>query len=73
MPVLRYDERMKSKLDTDTTPAQKYRQFQTGLRQVLTVSKDELQRREKQYQDERATKPKRGPKPSSGLVSNDGD
>jgi hypothetical protein len=62
---MRYDERMKSKLDTDTTPAQKYRQFQDGLRQVLTVSKEELLRREKQYQDERKDKPKRGPKPNS--------
>jgi hypothetical protein len=60
-----YDERMKSKLDSGTTPAQKYRQFQGGLRQVLTVSKDELAKREKQYQDERANKPKRGPKASS--------
>jgi hypothetical protein len=66
---------MKSKLDSDTTPAQKYRQFQSGLRHVLTVSKEELQRREKQYQDERAGKPKRGPRPSSasGHVSSDGD
>jgi hypothetical protein len=66
---------MKSKLDTDTTPAQKYKQFQSGLRQVLTVSKTELLEREKQYQDSRAGKPKRGPKPSSasGHVSNDGD
>jgi len=67
---------MKSKLDTDTTPAQKYRQFQNGLRQVLTVSKRELQEREKQYQDERAGKPKRGPKPqssASGHASNDAD
>jgi hypothetical protein len=66
---------MKSKLDSDTTPTQKYRQFQSGLRQVLTVSKEELQRREKQYQDERKDKPKRGPKPSSasGHVSSDGD
>jgi hypothetical protein len=73
---LRYDERMKSKLDSGTTPAQKYKQFQSGLRQVLTVSKEELQRREKQYQDERAGKPKRGPKPHSSAsdhVSSDGD
>jgi len=54
---------MKSKLDSDTTPAQKYKQFQEGLRQVLTVSKAELVEREKQYQDERKDKPKRGPKP----------
>lgn len=66
---------MKSKLDSDTTPVQKYKQFQTGLRQVLTVSKEELVKREKQYQDERANKPKRGPKPSSALdrASSDGD
>jgi hypothetical protein len=66
---------MKSKLDTDTTPAKKYKQFQSGLRQVLTVSKEELQCREKQYQDERKDKPKRGPKPSSasGHVLNDAD
>jgi len=63
--LLRYDERMKPKLDTDTTPAQKYRQFQSGLRHVLTVSKTELQERERQYQDERSTHKKRGPKPSS--------
>lgn len=67
---------MKSKLDTDTTPAQKYRQFQETLRHVLTVSKTELQEREKQYQDERAHKPKRGPKRHSSAsdhASSDGD
>ncbi|HEU0049661.1 MAG TPA: hypothetical protein VFQ43_18885 [Nitrososphaera sp.] len=53
---------MKSKLDPDTTPAQKYKAFQEGLRRVLTVSKDDLQERERQYQKERANKPKRGPK-----------
>jgi hypothetical protein len=62
---------MKSKLDTDTTPAQKFSQFQDGLRQVLTVSKTELQTREKQYQAERAGQKKRGPKPSSAHVSGD--
>jgi len=56
---------MKSKLDSDTTPAQKYRQFQDGLRHILTISKDELGVREKQYQDERSTQKKRGPKPRS--------
>jgi hypothetical protein len=65
---------MKSKLDTDTTPAQKYRTFEAGLRQILTVSKTELGEREKQYQAERASKPKRGPKPvSSDHASSDGD
>ena len=56
---------MKSKLDPDTTPEQKFRQFQDGMRQVLTVSKTELQEREKQYQVERATQKKRGPRPVS--------
>ena len=69
---MRYDGRMKSKLDPDTTPAQKYKQFQSGLRHVLSVPKTELANREKQYQDERASKPKRGPKPS-GRASNDAD
>ena len=41
------------------------RAFKDGLRQILTVSKSELTQREKQYQAERATKPKRGPKPHS--------
>jgi hypothetical protein len=60
---VRYDEHMKSKPDSDTTPAQKYRNFQEGLRHVLTVSKTQLAEREKQYQAERADKPKRGPRP----------
>ncbi len=63
---------MKSKLDPDTTPAQKYQQFQTGLRHVLTVSKAELQEREKQYQAERSTQKKRGPK-TSDLASREQD
>lgn len=72
---MRYYERMKSKLDTDTTPAQKYRQFQDGLRHVLTVSKTDLAEREKQYQAERSTQKKRGPKPASASdhASSDGD
>jgi hypothetical protein len=59
---MRYDERMKSIPDPETTPAEKMRAFKDGLRQILTISKSELIRREKQYQDERASKPKRGPK-----------
>lgn len=55
---------MKSIPDPDTTPAQKYRQFEDGLRHVLTVSKTELQDREQQYQAERKRMPRRGPKPS---------
>jgi hypothetical protein len=60
-----YHKPMKSKLDTDTTPAQKMDAFRGALRQVLTVSKPDLAEREKRYQDERATHPKRGPKPKS--------
>ena len=56
---------MKSTPDPDTTPAQKMRDFNAGLRQILTVSKTELAEREKQYQTERAAHPKRGPKPHS--------
>ena len=56
---------MKSKLDSDTTPDQKYATFEGGLRHILTVSKDDLAKREKQYQAERATQKKRGPKPRS--------
>jgi len=55
---LRYDERMKS-----TPKTADLKRFEDGLRQVLTVSKQELQEREKQYQAERANLPKRGPKP----------
>jgi hypothetical protein len=67
---------MKSTPDPDTTPKQKMQAFETGLRQVLTVSKTELAQREKQYQAERAMHPKRGPKPkpsASGHVSSDAD
>jgi hypothetical protein len=65
---------MKSKLDPDTTPEQKFSQFEAGMRQVLTVSKTELAEREKQYQAERAGQKKRGPKPSSASdrASSDG-
>ncbi len=56
---------MKSKLDSDMTPQQKMDAFRGALRQVLTVSKPELVEREKEYQAERATHPKRGPKPKS--------
>ncbi len=67
---------MKAIPDSDTTPAEKMRAFKDGLRQILTVSKSELSEREKQYQAERADKPKRGPKPhssASGHASSDED
>jgi hypothetical protein len=49
---------MKSKPNQDEQA-----RFDNTLRQVLSVSKEELQRRETQYQAERAKLPKRGPKP----------
>lgn len=56
---------MKSKLDTDTTPAQKMQGFETALGRILTVSKDELNRRmAKDEETRRRTKGKPGPKPS---------
>lgn len=66
---MRYYEPMKPK-------TAEYQRFEDGLRQVLTVSKTELQEREKQYQAEREGKPKRGPKPkisASGHASGDRD
>lgn len=67
---------MKSIPDPDTTPRQKMQQFEVALGRVLKVSKEELAEREKRYQDERATKPKRGPKPktsASGHASGETD
>lgn len=59
---------MKSIPDSDTTPVQKMRNFESGLRQILSVSKSELAEREKQYQAEREGKPKRGPKPKTSAL-----
>jgi hypothetical protein len=55
-------------------PSAEFKNFDAAVRQVLSVSKEELQRREAEYQKERAGKPKRGPKPktsASGLASSD--
>src|ERR1700676_4422923 len=63
---LRYDERMKAKLDPQTTPEQKFSRFQNALRRVLTVSKDDL--KERIAEDEkmrRLRKAKPGPRRSS--------
>jgi len=58
---------MKSRLDPTTTPDEKFAAFRDGLRQVLSVSKTELAEREKQWQEERATKGKPGPKPKPSV------
>ncbi len=65
-----YDWRMKPKSE----PSAEFKNFDATVKQVLSVSKEELQRREAEYQAERANKPKRGPKPktsASGHVSGD--
>jgi hypothetical protein len=57
---------MMSKLDTDTTPRQKMERFESALGRILTVSKDELNRRLVEDEEmRRRTKGKPGPKPSS--------
>jgi len=57
---------MKSKLDTETTPEQKMDRFQSALGRILTVSKDELNRRIVTDEElRRRTKGKPGPKSSS--------
>jgi|HubBroStandDraft_5_1064220.scaffolds.fasta_scaffold88575_2 hypothetical protein len=63
---IRYYKRMKSKLDPQTTPAQKMERFQTALGRILSVSKDELNKRIAEDETtRRRTKGKPGPKPSS--------
>ena len=72
--ALAYDERMKSKLDTDTTPKQKMQRFESALGRIMTVSKDELNRRIVEDEEvRRRTKGKPGPKPSSALGHEDSD
>jgi hypothetical protein len=39
--------------------------FDAGVRRILSVSHDELKRREEQWKRERAGKAKRGPKPKT--------
>ena len=43
--------------------------FQAALGHVLSVSKQELQKREEEYKAERADKPKPGPKAKGGPVA----
>jgi len=62
---------MKSKLDPQTTPEQKFALFQGALRDVLQVSKDDLNKRLADAQKiRRQKKGKPGPKPlTSGRAS----
>jgi len=54
---------MKSKLDSETTPEQKFDRFQTALRSVGQVSKNDLEHMLADEKIANAGKPKRGPKP----------
>jgi hypothetical protein len=46
-------------------PNAEFKNFDNTVRQVLSVSKEELQRREAEYKAAHADKPKRGPKPKN--------
>jgi hypothetical protein len=63
-----YTDAMKCRLDPQTTPEQKFSNFQNALRQTMRVSKEELGRRIEADNLSRQDKPKRGPKPKT-LVS----
>ncbi|MGA2456727.1 MAG: hypothetical protein ABSF85_04105 [Terriglobales bacterium] len=64
-------EPMKCRLDPQTTPEQKMERFHDALRDVLRVSKDDLNQRVADAEKiRRQTKGKPGPKPSlSGHAS----
>jgi hypothetical protein len=53
---------MKSNLDSSTTPDEKYSIFENKARVILQCSRKDIERAEKEYQAERATQPKRGPR-----------
>jgi hypothetical protein len=46
----------------DVKPPTEYDRFTSLVKQVLSVPKAEIQRREEEYKREAALKPKRGPK-----------
>lgn len=67
---------MKSTLDPNTTPAEKMQNFETGLRRVLSCSKEQLKHALEYKHKMDEGKPKRGPKPktsASAHVSCDAD
>ena len=53
-------------MDKELTESQK---FDAGVRKILSVSRDELKRREEQWKRERAGKAKPGPKPKTSPAS----
>jgi len=60
---------MKSNLDPQTTPEQKFAGFQSALRKVLRVSKDDLNQMLATEKIANQGKPKRGPKPRHSSAS----
>jgi hypothetical protein len=73
----RYDERMKSKLDPQTTPEQKFARFTNALRTVLGASKTDLNQMLADEKIAKRNKKKPGPKPrrrssASGHASDSG-
>lgn len=48
----------------DESPKAKSR-FENAVKKILNVSREEMERREKEYQKQQALKPKRGPKPKT--------
>ncbi len=50
----------------DEGPQAKSR-FEGAVKKILGVPRDEMERREKQYQEQQALKPKRGPKPKASV------
>lgn len=48
-----------------TPKSKKFQRFTAAMQTIMTVSKAEIVEREKQYQAERSTHKKRGPKPNS--------
>ena len=46
----------------DLKPPTEYERFTSRVKQVLSVPKAEIQRREEEYKREAASRPKRGPK-----------
>lgn len=53
--LIGYDWRMKSKLDSETTPEQKMQHFQSALGRALTLSKGELTKRIAKDEEARRT------------------
>jgi len=70
---MRYDGRMKSIPDPDTTPAEKMQNFDAGLRKVLNCSKEQLKNALDYKHKMDNGKPKRGPKPKTSTSAHVSD